>query len=131
VLLVKSCGVHYFGTLQYILMLVFSHLENYMQSLYPNIHSAPDDWVALTAAAAVPYLPSTKESVHVGHLTMKSRVMARPQKAVEQWHRLKLFEALVIEGKVAKYSATFVIQHCLRHHLALNFKLFPPKFFPT
>jgi hypothetical protein len=90
-------------------MLVFSHLENYMQSLYPNIHSAPDDWVALTTAAAAPYLPSAKESVQVAHLTMKNRVMARPQKAVKQWHRMKLFEAQVIEGKVAKNNATFVI----------------------
>lgn len=96
-------------------MLVFSHLENYMQSLYPNIHSAPDDWVPLTAAAAAPYLPRTKESVQVFHLSMKHRVLARPQKAVKQWHRLKLFEAQVIEGKAAKYSATFVRQHCLRH----------------
>ncbi|PNF19015.1 hypothetical protein B7P43_G12399 [Cryptotermes secundus] len=74
------------------------HLENYMQSLYPNIHSTPDDWIPLTAAAAAPYLPRTKESVQVSHLSMKHRVLAWPQKAVKQWHRLKLFEAQVIEG---------------------------------
>jgi hypothetical protein len=112
-------------------MLVFSHLENYMQSLYPNIHSTPDDWVPLTTAAAAPYLPSMKESVQVSHLSMKHTVLAQPQKAVRQWHRLKLFEAQVIEGKAAEYSATFVRQHCLRHHPALNFKIFCSQFFPT
>jgi hypothetical protein len=90
-------------------MLVFSHLENYMQSLYPDIHSTPDDWVALTAAAAEPYLPSTKESVQVSHLFMKQTVLAQPQRLIKQWCRLKLFEAQVVEGKVAKCNFCKVI----------------------
>jgi hypothetical protein len=82
--------------------IVFSHLENYMQSLYSNIHSAHDDWVALTSAEAAQYLPHMKESVQISHLSMKHKVLVHPQKAVKQWHRLKLFEAEVINGKVSK-----------------------------
>ncbi|XP_021918407.1 uncharacterized protein LOC110829207 isoform X4 [Zootermopsis nevadensis] len=73
-------------------------LENYMQSLYPNIHSTRDDWVALTSAEAMQYLPHTKESVQISHLSMKHKVLVQPQKAVKQWHRLALFEAEVIDG---------------------------------
>jgi hypothetical protein len=81
----------------------FSYLENYMQALYPNIHSASDDWVALTCAAATQYLPHTEESIQISRLCMKRKVVLHPQKAVKQWKRLKLFEAEVIDGKVPEY----------------------------
>jgi len=81
----------------------FSHLENYMQSLYPNIHSTSDDWVALTCAAAAQYLPHTEESVQISRLCMKHKVLLHPQKAVKQWKRLKLFEAEIIDGTVPEY----------------------------
>jgi hypothetical protein len=74
-----------------------------MQSVYPNIHSTSDDWVALTCAAAARYLPNTEESVQFSRLCMKHRVLLHPQKAVKQWKRLKLFEAEVIDGKVPEY----------------------------
>jgi hypothetical protein len=112
-------------------MLVFSHLENYMRSLYPNIHSACDDWTALTTEAAAPYLPSTKESVQVSHLFMKHRVLARPQRSVKQWCRLKLFEAQVVEGKVAEYCTTFVKQLCYTYYRVLNFKMLCSEPYPT
>lgn len=80
-----------------------------MQSLYPNIHSTSDDWVALTCAAAAQYLPRTEESVQISRLCMKRKVMLNPQIAVKQWKRLKLFEAEVIDGKVLEYYLHSVI----------------------
>ena len=74
-----------------------------MQSLYPNIHSTSDDWVALSYAAAAQYLPHTEESVRISRLCMKRKVVVHPQKAVKEWKRLKLFEAAVIDGKVPEY----------------------------
>jgi hypothetical protein len=74
-----------------------------MQSLYPNIHSTPDDWLALTSAEAAQYLPHMKESVQISCLSMKHRVLVQPHKAVKQWNRLRLFEAQVINGKVPEY----------------------------
>jgi hypothetical protein len=41
-----------------------------------------------------------KESVQISRLSMKYKVLVHPQKEVRQWHRLKLFEAEVIDGKV-------------------------------
>jgi acyl-CoA thioesterase len=71
-----------------------------MLSLYPSIHSTHDDWVALTSAEAAHYLPHMKESIQISRLSMKHKVLVHPQKEVRQWHRLKLFEAEVIDGKV-------------------------------
>lgn len=93
--------------------IIFSQLENYMQSLYPNIHSTRDDWVALTSAEAMQYLPHTKESVQISHLSMKHKVLVQPQKAVKQWHRLALFEAEVIDGKEPKCTIRHVAK-CIR-----------------
>jgi hypothetical protein len=90
-------------------VLVFSHLENYMQSLYPSIHSTPDDWIALTSAAAAQYLPHTKESLQISHVCMKNKVLLHPQEAVKHWKRLKLFEAEVIDGKASEYHLYSVV----------------------
>jgi hypothetical protein len=92
-----------------VVLYFFSHLENYMQSLYPNIHSTSDDWVALNCAAAAQYLPQTQESVQISRLCMKYKLVQRPQKAVKQWKRLKLFEAEVIDGKVPEYYLHSII----------------------
>ncbi|KAJ4444801.1 hypothetical protein ANN_06598 [Periplaneta americana] len=84
---------------------ICNHLENYMDPLYPHIHSSSEDWVTLNLDEAARYLPQTEESVQMACVYMKRKVLQNPKEAVKQWSRLKLFQAEIVDEEISAQAA--------------------------
>ncbi|PSN45561.1 hypothetical protein C0J52_21367 [Blattella germanica] len=73
-------------------------LENYLDSLYPDLHADADSWNILSSEAAEQYLPNSKESIQLSNLFMRNRVLLHPQRAAKEMMRFKLFQAEIVNA---------------------------------